>query len=159
MELVNVTYQDVKEFMLGLSIEERYYYDLLWDALASEAVFIQGYWDNRRLIGIAGIYRKFLIAYSSFYLIKAVYWGKGTALRMTVGIMQWARIHYIPCIITQYHSKNVRMSKALRKSGIQKDMQIGEFTYSVSLTTKWALLLKYILLGLIWGYCMIRGRK
>lgn len=159
MELVNTNRQEVKEFVFALSDKEKRYYDLRWDVLSKEAVFVQGYRDNDELVGITGICRKYFIAYSSFHMVKESHWGRGIGTRMTNDLLQWAKEHHIPCVILQYYHENVGIVKALKKSGIRHDMKIGKVSYYIKPTARWAIPIKYIMLALAWGYCMTSKRN
>lgn len=158
MELLNTNREEVRKFVFGLSAKEKYYYNLRWEVLAKEAVFIQGYRNNNELVGITGICRKFFIAYSSFHMVKEEHWGRGIGTRMTDDLLQWATEHHIPCVILQYYHENVAIVKALKKSGIRHDMRIGKVSYYIKPTAIWAVPLKYIILFLAWGYCIVHRR-
>ena len=156
MELINTNTEEVKGLLLNLSAKAKGYYDLQWEVLKKEAVLIHGYRGfHFELAGIAGITRKYLVAYSTFHMVKESYWGRGLGKVMTDDILQWAKNKHIPCVILQYHHNNLGIVKTLKKSGIQHDMKLGELSYYIKATTRWAIPLKYFMLVLVLIHYMV----
>ena len=158
-DIVNTSLASVEDFINSLTENEKSYYNLKFSSLRKDAVYIRGYEHNGRLIGIAGIIKKFLVTYHSFRMVKEEYWGQDIGRKMGHDWFQWAKQHHIPCVILQYVPFNPASQKSYSKAGFRKVVKIRGGHYSFALTTKWALPWKYILIALIYCRYLINNRR
>jgi len=148
VEFVDTDFAEVYDFVSSLSESERRYYPIRWEDLATEAVFVRGYRCNGKLVGVTGVSRKYLVAYSAFYLVKEAYWGKGIGTRMSEAILHWSQEHHIPCIIIQYSSENKGLIRVLQKSKIPLGSDMGGGKCSIVPIGKYTGFIRYIMLVL-----------
>ncbi len=149
MKVVNTNLMEVVEFTSSLTSIEKRYYDMDYNTLLKEAVYIQGYREDDKLIGISGVCRNYLIVFSIFHMVKKEYQRRGLGTRMTRDQMQWTKEHHIPCLISKVHPENAAIIKTYEKSGMPNAVRVGDFCYYVMPTTRWALPVKHLLFALI----------
>ncbi len=149
MEIVDTNLAEIKEFCHTLTVHERSLYDLKWDVMLPSVVYIRGYRDNDKLVGIGGVYRKFFIAYASFHLVKETHWGRGIATKLTFDMLGWMRQHRAPCLIMQHSPNNAGIIRVHEKAGLKAGTRIGDMCYNVEPSHGYFLPVKYLLLTLI----------
>ena len=157
MEIVGTNLAEIEEFILSITEEEKLYYDIRWDILLKQALYIRDYRHNDELIGIASVCRKYFIAYTTPLFVKKAYWGKGIGTQELADSLSWMKRHRIPYDIFLYDARNVATRKMHVKMGL-KDMQIGDMYYNVVPLQKYMTFLRYPLFGLIWCHYILCKR-
>jgi len=135
MEVIDTNLPEVKEFILNLTDDEKHYHDLRWNTISSVAIFVRGYRVDGTLVGIAGVFRQHVIAYSPFYMVKEAYWNKGIGTQMVEDCSTWAKEHHLPYTIIKYFPENTRIVSVLKKVGVGDGTRIGDSCYIVTPTT------------------------
>jgi len=156
--MVDITPAEIREFVLSLSEEEKRYYNISWTTILLQSIFIKGYWDNGKLIGIAGASRAYFIVYKTFLFVKKTHWGKGIGTQQLTDALSWMRCHRVPYDIFDFSSENIRTKKVHEKMGMRNDVRIGRRHCNVIPFVWWMTPLRYPMLTMIWCYYMLYRR-
>ena len=134
--LDNITMAEVEQFLSEYSGPDYYIVD--FDILQRGAIYIKAYRDGEKLMGIAGVYRKYGVT-GHFIIINLEYQGKGIGFHALGDMVEWGKRHKLPFMIAQYWQETLESRK--KQLGFKSFTKIGPWSYAFLPITSWAWLI------------------
>lgn len=151
MEIEGTTLAEAEEFVRSLGRGERAMYDIQWDELAPSIKYLKGIRRDGKLVGITGVYRRWLVGISTFRVVKEQYWNQGIGTELVRQWVAWATDHFIPYTVRQGTLGNIAATVTYEKIiKPRATMTLNGIRYDIFIFREWATALIPVLLLLVW---------
>jgi SAM-dependent methyltransferase len=150
VEIVDTNLEEIDEFLGTLGEDELAMFDIQWREILPRALYLKGIHRNGKLVALTGVWRKWLLGFTSLRIVKKEYWNQGIGTGLVRDWISWCRKHHIPYSIRPAYTENIGSGKSFhRATNVRGSVTVDGIRYDIVLISAWALPLVPVLLGLI----------
>jgi len=150
MEIVDTNIEEASKFISGLGEDELMMFDVQWREILPRIMYLKGVRRNGELVALTGVWRKWLLGFTSLRVVKKEYWNQGIGTNLVRDWVSWCRKHHIPYSIRPAYAENIGSGKSFhRATDVQGSVTVDGVRYDIVVISAWATPLAPVILALI----------